>query len=42
MGYVETPFAKNGTVIQFQVRKKHVEGQVSKMPFVPAKYYTGK
>ncbi|ELU11888.1 hypothetical protein CAPTEDRAFT_170641 [Capitella teleta] len=42
MGYVELPHAKNGTPVKFQVRKKLVDATVSKMPFVPAKYFTGK
>ena len=42
MGYVETAFSKAGTKVQFEVRKKKIDAVVSKMPFVPAKYYTGK
>lgn len=42
MGYVELPFAKNGTKVKFEIRKKIVDAVVSKMPFVPAKYYFGK
>ena len=42
MGYVETPFAKVGTKVKFEVRKKKIDAVVSKMPFVPTKYYTGK
>lgn len=41
MGYVDTAFAKNGTAIQVEVRKKAVPATVSKMPFVPTKYYSG-
>ncbi|XP_004554073.1 aminomethyltransferase, mitochondrial [Maylandia zebra] len=41
MGYVDAAFAKNGTAIQVEVRKKAVPATVSKMPFVPTKYYTG-
>lgn len=41
MGYVDAAFAKNGTGIQVEVRKKAVPATVSKMPFVPTKYYTG-
>ncbi|XP_069142607.1 aminomethyltransferase, mitochondrial-like [Argopecten irradians] len=40
MGYLETPFAKNGTNVKFEVRKKLIDATVSKMPFVPAKYFT--
>ncbi|RUS74580.1 hypothetical protein EGW08_017661 [Elysia chlorotica] len=39
MGYVKTPFAKNGTKVKIEVRKKMIEGEVSKMPFVPSKYF---
>lgn len=41
MGYVDVAFAKNGTAIQVEVRKKAVPATVSKMPFVPTKYYSG-
>lgn len=41
MGYVDAAFAKNGTAIQVEVRKKAVPATVSKMPFVPTKYYSG-
>uniref|UniRef100_A0A3P8V0P4 Aminomethyltransferase n=1 Tax=Cynoglossus semilaevis TaxID=244447 RepID=A0A3P8V0P4_CYNSE len=41
MGYVESAFAKNGTSIQVEVRKKAVPATVSKMPFVPTNYYSG-
>lgn len=41
MGYVDMGFAKNGTQIQVEVRKKAVPATVSKMPFVPTNYYTG-
>jgi aminomethyltransferase len=39
MGYVDSKHAKVGTKVNFQVRKKMVEAEVSKMPFVPTKYY---
>ena len=42
MGYVEAGFAKNGTPIKFEVRKKLVDAKVSKMPFVPSGYYFAK
>lgn len=42
MGYVETEFFKPGTKVKFNIRKKMVEATVSKMPFVPTNYYTGK
>lgn len=41
MGYVEAGFSKVGTPIQVEVRKKAIPAVVSKMPFVPTKYYTG-
>ncbi|XP_033744875.1 aminomethyltransferase, mitochondrial-like [Pecten maximus] len=40
MGYIETPYAKNGTNVKFEVRKKLINATVSKMPFVPANYFT--
>lgn len=42
MGYVERAFMKNGTEVQFQIRKKMVNAQVTKTPFVPTKYYIKK
>jgi len=39
MGYVKTPFAKNGTKVKIQVRQKMVDAEVTKMPFIPAGYY---
>ncbi|RVE70301.1 hypothetical protein OJAV_G00063120 [Oryzias javanicus] len=41
MGYVDSPFAKNGTDVQVEVRKKAVPAVVSRMPFVPTNYYMG-
>jgi len=41
MGYVETPSSKVGTKVKLEVRKKKIDAQVSKMPFVPANYYHG-
>uniref|UniRef100_A0A671PHE0 Aminomethyltransferase n=1 Tax=Sinocyclocheilus anshuiensis TaxID=1608454 RepID=A0A671PHE0_9TELE len=41
MGYVEAAFSKVGTSMQVEVRKKEVPAVVSKMPFVPTKYYMG-
>ena len=41
MGYVETEFAKNGTALKLAIRKKLIDATVTKMPFVPAKYYSG-
>ncbi|XP_060691224.1 aminomethyltransferase, mitochondrial isoform X1 [Hemiscyllium ocellatum] len=42
MGYVDTEYSKPGTQIKVEVRKKIVDATVSKMPFVPSKYYTVK
>ncbi|XP_038149980.1 aminomethyltransferase, mitochondrial [Cyprinodon tularosa] len=41
MGYVDAAFAKNGTAIQVEIRKKTVPATVTKMPFVPTNYYSG-
>ncbi|XP_059359562.1 aminomethyltransferase, mitochondrial [Carassius carassius] len=41
MGYMEAGFSKVGTSIQVEVRKKAMPAVVSKMPFVPTKYYMG-
>ncbi|KAL6459108.1 hypothetical protein MHYP_G00325800 [Metynnis hypsauchen] len=42
MGYVEMSFSKVGTPIQVEVRKKMTAAVVSKTPFVPTNYYTGR
>lgn len=42
MGYVETGFSKTGTSVQVEVRKKMIPAIISKMPFVPTNYYTGR
>nr|DBA18325.1 TPA: hypothetical protein GDO54_016587 [Pyxicephalus adspersus] len=42
MGYVEPEYAKVGTALQLEVRKKLVDGVTSKMPFMPTKYYNAK
>ncbi|GAU98299.1 hypothetical protein RvY_09463 [Ramazzottius varieornatus] len=42
MAYVETPSSKNGTKVNIRVRNQDVQGQVVKMPFVPANYYHAK
>ncbi|XP_069824752.1 aminomethyltransferase, mitochondrial [Dendropsophus ebraccatus] len=39
MGYVEPEYAKAGTALQLEVRKKLVDGKTCKMPFVPSRYY---
>lgn len=41
MGYVQKSFAKSGTKVQVQVRGKSYPATISKMPFVPTKYYAG-
>ncbi|XP_021370981.1 aminomethyltransferase, mitochondrial-like isoform X1 [Mizuhopecten yessoensis] len=40
MGYIETPYAKVGTNVKFEVRKKLINATISKMPFLPANYFT--
>lgn len=40
MGYVESSLSKAGTKVKLLVRKREIEAEVVKMPFVPAKYYT--
>jgi len=42
MGYVDRSFVKKGTAVQFEIRKKRVDAEVAKMPFVPARYYIKK
>ena len=42
MGYVKKEYAKNGTNVLLDVRKKLIPAVTSKMPFVPSKYYTKK
>nr|CAG4636971.1 EOG090X057R [Ceriodaphnia reticulata] len=42
MGYLERPYIKNGTEVQFEIRRKMINAQVTKMPFVPTKYYIKK
>lgn len=39
MGYVETGYHKSGMKVGVKVRNKIGEGQVTKMPFVPTKYF---
>ena len=41
MGYVENNYSKAGTKVVLEVRKKQIEAQVAKMPFVKANYYNG-
>ncbi|XP_038628260.1 aminomethyltransferase, mitochondrial [Tachyglossus aculeatus] len=40
MGYVDGDHSKPGTPLQVEVRKKKQAAVVSKMPFVPTRYYT--
>ncbi|XP_067326442.1 aminomethyltransferase, mitochondrial-like [Anolis sagrei] len=42
MGYVESQYSKVGTNLTVEVRKKNCPAQVTKMPFVPTHYYSGK
>ncbi|CAH2054471.1 unnamed protein product, partial [Iphiclides podalirius] len=42
MGYIEEQLKKPGTVLSVSVRGKEVPCVVSKMPFVPSKYYVKK
>ena len=42
MAYVKTSQAKSGTAVKLQVRKREVDAVVTKMPFVPTKYYVPK
>ncbi|XP_047537467.1 aminomethyltransferase, mitochondrial [Vanessa atalanta] len=42
MGYVTEEFKKIGTELLINIRGKDVKSKVTKMPFVPAKYYVKK
>ncbi|XP_071988235.1 LOW QUALITY PROTEIN: aminomethyltransferase, mitochondrial [Engystomops pustulosus] len=42
MGYVEPQYAKAGTALRLEVRKKMVDGATCRMPFIPTKYYNVK
>ena len=39
MGYVDQPFMKAGNDVLFEIRKKMIKAQVTKMPFVRTQYY---
>lgn len=39
MGYVKSGKHKNGTSVKIEIRGKAYDGAISKMPFVPTKYY---
>ena len=41
MGYVETPFAAEGTEVQTLLRGRPVAARVVKLPFVATRYYKG-
>uniref|UniRef100_A0A8C8S086 Aminomethyltransferase n=1 Tax=Pelusios castaneus TaxID=367368 RepID=A0A8C8S086_9SAUR len=40
MGYVESEHSRAGTVLAVEVRKKSCPALITKMPFVPTRYYT--
>jgi aminomethyltransferase len=42
MGYIERSFMKAGNDVLFEIRKKLIKAQVTKMPFVPTQYYIKK
>lgn len=39
MGYINTPFAKEGTAVSVEVRGKLGAAEVAKMPFVATRYF---
>lgn len=39
MGYVNTPYATIGTKVKVEVRGKKGDAEITKMPFVPTKYF---
>ena len=41
MAYVDTEHAATGTQLTCEVRKKRLQATITKMPFVPHKYYRG-
>ena len=41
MAYLPANLARVGTKVELEVRKKVIEAEVVKMPFVPSKYYFG-
>ena len=41
MGYIKNGFHKSGTNVEVVVRGKNRKAQVTKMPFVPSKYWKG-
>jgi aminomethyltransferase len=42
IGYINADYAATGSKVRFEVRKKLVEAEVTKMPFVPQRYYVKK
>ena len=42
MAYVPLSLSKAGTKVDVEIRKKLNKATVTKMPFVPANYYTSK
>ena len=42
IGYVNSDQSAIGNKVQFEVRKKLINAEVTKMPFVKQGYYTGK
>ena len=42
MAYVDTSSSKTGTEVHIRVRNQDVEGEVVKMPFIPARYFLAK
>ena len=41
MGYVDPTFAKIGTPVTVLVRGRALSGAISRMPFIPHRYYRG-
>jgi aminomethyltransferase len=41
MGYIKDGFHKSGTNVEVMIRGKHRKAQVTKMPFVPSRYWKG-
>ena len=41
MGYVKKKYAKKGTQVEVQIRKKKFGMEVTKTPFVPANFFRG-
>jgi aminomethyltransferase len=42
MAYVNSKFSKIGTMLKVQVRNKEYDLKITKMPFVPQRYYKKK